>query len=68
LVRELRRSRAGEVFVSNTVKDLVNGCGITFRDRGTHALNGLPGEWQLFSPSGQQDDRVESLLAASREI
>jgi class 3 adenylate cyclase len=59
---------AGEVFVSNTVKDLVNGSGITFRDRGTHALKGLPGEWQLFSPSGQQDDPVESLLAASREI
>jgi class 3 adenylate cyclase len=58
----------GEVLVSNTVKDLVNGSGITFRDCGTHALKGLPGEWQLFSPSGQQDDPVESLLAASREI
>jgi class 3 adenylate cyclase len=59
---------AGEILVSNTVKDLVNGSGITFRDRGTHALKGLPGEWQLFSPSGQQDDPVESLLAASREV
>jgi class 3 adenylate cyclase len=59
---------AGEVLVSNTVKDLVNGSGITFRDRGTHALKGLPGEWQLFSPSGQQEDPVESLLAASRDI
>jgi class 3 adenylate cyclase len=59
---------AGDVLVSNTVKDLVNGSGITFRDRGTHALKGLPGEWQLFSPSGQQDDPVESLLAASREL
>jgi class 3 adenylate cyclase len=59
---------AGEVLVSNTVKDLVNGSGITFRDRGAHALKGLPGEWQLFSPSGQQDDPVESLLAASREM
>ncbi|HTI76941.1 MAG TPA: adenylate/guanylate cyclase domain-containing protein [Mycobacterium sp.] len=59
---------AGEVLVSNTVKDLVNGSGITFRDTGTHALKGLPGEWQLFSPSGQQDDPVESVLAASWEI
>ena len=58
---------AGEILVSNTVKDLVNGSGITFRDRGAHTLKGLPGEWQLFSPSGQQDDPVESLLAASRE-
>jgi class 3 adenylate cyclase/alpha-beta hydrolase superfamily lysophospholipase len=60
-------ARAGEVLVSNTVKDLVNGSGITFRDRGTHALKGLPGDWQLFSPSGQQADPVESLLAATRE-
>ena len=59
---------SGEVLVSNTVKDLVNGSGITFRDCGTHALKGLPGKWQLFSPSGQQDDPVESLLAASQEI
>jgi class 3 adenylate cyclase/alpha-beta hydrolase superfamily lysophospholipase len=59
---------AGEVLVSNTVKDLVNGSGITFRGRGTHELKGLPGEWQLFSPSGEQDDPIESLLAASREI
>ncbi len=57
---------AGEVLVSNTVKDLVNGSGITFRDRGIHALKGLPGEWQLFSPSGQQDDPAESLLAAAQ--
>jgi class 3 adenylate cyclase len=59
---------AGEVLVSNTVKDLVNGSGITFRDRGTHELKGLAGEWQLFSPSGQQDDPIESLLAASRQV
>lgn len=59
---------AGDILVSNTVKDLVNGSGITFRDRGTHALKGLPGEWHLFSPSGQQEDPVASLLAASREI
>ena len=33
-------------------------------DRGWTRFN----EWQLFSPSGQQDDPVESLLAASREV
>ena len=38
----------GEVFVSRTVTDLVSGSGIRFADRGTHALRGLPGDWQLF--------------------
>jgi hypothetical protein len=36
--------------VSNTVKELVAGSGITFTDRGTHVLKGLPGEWRLFTP------------------
>jgi pimeloyl-ACP methyl ester carboxylesterase len=42
----------GEVLVSNTVKDLVAGSGIVFKDRGTHALRGLPGEWALFVVTG----------------
>jgi class 3 adenylate cyclase len=39
----------GEVLVSQTVKDLVAGSGITFSDRGTHELNGIPGEWRLYA-------------------
>jgi class 3 adenylate cyclase len=39
----------GEVLVSSTVKDLVVGSGITFEDRGMHALTGVPGEWRLFA-------------------
>ena len=35
---------AGEVLVSSTVKDLVNGSGIVFNDRGTHVLKGVPGK------------------------
>ena len=38
---------AGEVLVSSTVKDLVAGSGITFEERGAHALKGVPGEWRL---------------------
>jgi len=38
---------AGEVLVSSTVKDLVAGSGISFVDRGVHALKGVPGEWRL---------------------
>jgi pimeloyl-ACP methyl ester carboxylesterase/DNA-binding winged helix-turn-helix (wHTH) protein len=43
-----KRAAAGEVLVSNTVKDLVAGSGIRFEDRGTHTLGGLLGEWRLF--------------------
>lgn len=39
----------GEVLVSSTVKDLVAGSGIEFRDRGSAELKGVPGEWHLFS-------------------
>jgi class 3 adenylate cyclase len=42
----------GEVLVSNTVKDLVAGAGIGFKDRGTHVLKGLPGQWPLFAVAG----------------
>ena len=39
----------GEVLVSSTVKDLVAGSGIQFRERGTVELKGVPGEWRLYS-------------------
>lgn len=39
----------GEVLVSRTVKDLVAGSGITFADRGTHELKGVPEPWQVFA-------------------
>lgn len=39
---------AGEVLVSNTVKDLVAGSGIAFESRGVHVLKGVPGEWPLY--------------------
>jgi class 3 adenylate cyclase len=40
---------AGEVLVSQTVKDLVAGSGIEFDDRGAHELKGIPGEWRLYA-------------------
>ena len=42
-------SGSGEVLVSSTVKDLVVGSGITFEDRGRHALKGVPDEWRVFA-------------------
>lgn len=40
---------AGEVLVSRTVKDLVAGSGISFEDRGTHTLKGIPDPWNLYA-------------------
>jgi class 3 adenylate cyclase len=39
----------GEVLVSSTVKDLVAGSGIVFRDRGAKRLKGVEEEWRLFA-------------------
>jgi len=40
---------AGEILASSTVKDLVAGSGLAFRDRGVQSLKGVPGEWHLFA-------------------
>jgi class 3 adenylate cyclase len=39
----------GEVLVSQTVKDLVAGSGLTFDERGSRELKGVPGEWRLYA-------------------
>jgi class 3 adenylate cyclase len=47
-------SKAGacEVLVSQTVKDLVAGSGLAFRERGAETLKGVPGEWRLYALAG----------------
>jgi class 3 adenylate cyclase len=47
--RVAARAAAGEVLVSQTVKDLVAGSGIGFDDRGLAELKGVPGEWRLYA-------------------
>ena len=37
-----------EVLVSSTVKDLVAGSGLVFKDRGEHDLKGIPDRWHLY--------------------
>jgi pimeloyl-ACP methyl ester carboxylesterase len=39
---------ADEILVSSTVKELVAGSGLTFEDRGEHALKGVPDGWRLY--------------------
>lgn len=38
-----------EVLVSQTVRDLMFGSGLTFADRGSHELKGVPGVWGLYA-------------------
>jgi len=46
--RVAAESKAGEVLVSGTVKDLVFGSDIQFDDHGTRELKGVPGQWNLY--------------------
>lgn len=39
----------GQILVSRTVRDLVAGSGLTFNDRGMHALKGIPEELRLYA-------------------
>jgi class 3 adenylate cyclase len=39
----------GEVLVSSTVRDLVAGAGLSFEERGSHELRGIPGAWRLYA-------------------
>jgi class 3 adenylate cyclase len=37
-----------EVVVSQTVRDLVAGSGLSFQDAGEHDLKGVPDRWHLY--------------------
>ena len=42
-------ANAGEVLVSRTVRDLTLGSDLEYDSRGTHALKGVSGEWEIFA-------------------
>ncbi len=42
------KAAANEILVSQTVKDLVAGSGLTFDDAGEHELKGVPDRWHLY--------------------
>jgi len=50
--RILSKAGPSEVLLSQTVKDLVVGSGITFEERGEHQLKGVPGTWKLYALGG----------------
>lgn len=47
-----------EVWVSSTVPGLTVGAPVRFEPRGTHALKGIPDEWQLFAARPAETARV----------
>jgi len=49
--RVMGEAGPGEVLCSRTVRDLVVGSGLSFEDRGSRTLKGVPEEWQLFAVS-----------------
>jgi pimeloyl-ACP methyl ester carboxylesterase len=50
--RVASQAGAGEILVSSTVRDLVAGSGVEFKDRGLAVLKGVPGEWRLYAVAG----------------
>jgi class 3 adenylate cyclase len=47
--RVAQEADPGEVLVSSTVKDLVAGSGLRFRERGSAELKGVGEEWRLYA-------------------
>ncbi len=47
--RVMAQAGAGEILVSQTVKDLMTGSGLQFIDRGRVSLKGVPGDWTLYA-------------------
>ena len=50
--RVASKAAPSEVLVSQTVKDLVAGTGLTFDDAGEHDLKGVPDRWHLYRVVG----------------
>ena len=47
--RVAKEAQPGEVLVSSTVKDLVAGSGLRFREHGTATLKGVSEDWHLYA-------------------
>jgi class 3 adenylate cyclase/pimeloyl-ACP methyl ester carboxylesterase len=53
--RVAARAAPSEVLVSQTVRDLMVGSDLTFVERGSHELKGLPGVWGLYAARKQDE-------------
>jgi class 3 adenylate cyclase/tetratricopeptide (TPR) repeat protein len=59
--RVMAEAAPGEVLVSRSVRDGVQGAGFEFEDRGARTLKGVPGEWRLFAVTRVPSDAGETL-------
>jgi class 3 adenylate cyclase/pimeloyl-ACP methyl ester carboxylesterase len=50
--RVMSMAGPSEVLISQTVKDLVAGSGLTFEEAGEHELKGVPDHWRLYRVTG----------------
>jgi class 3 adenylate cyclase/DNA-binding beta-propeller fold protein YncE len=68
--RVMSTAVAGEVLVSNTVRDLLSGSEFRFEDRGLQQLKGIPGEWRLSAvtevPRLEEEEFPEGEAAPTR--
>jgi len=62
--RIMALAEADEVWVSATVRELVDATGLEFDDRGLHELKGIPGQRQLFALVRPRAARTRSLAGA----
>lgn len=56
--RVLALAQPGQIYVTGIVHDVVAGSDITFADKGTHELRGVPGEWRVFAVEETATDRA----------
>jgi class 3 adenylate cyclase/pimeloyl-ACP methyl ester carboxylesterase len=59
----------GEVLVSRAVRDQVVGSGLSFVDRGTRELKGVPGRWRLYALATTDDPaEIEPSTASGKTL
>jgi adenylate cyclase len=63
--RVMSAAEPGQVLVSGTLRDLVAGSGLEFRDRGLQELKGVPGEWHLWALVRKATDAGQDRVAGS---
>jgi class 3 adenylate cyclase len=47
--RVMAAARNGEILLSEPLREAISGESVKLDDRGTHALRGVPGDWQLYA-------------------
>lgn len=57
---------AADVHVTGTVRDLITGADVQLADAGSHALKGVPGEWQVWNVVGLDGTPLPGPLAVEQ--